>query len=61
MKKEEGNTAFKSQKWQEAYNLYTEALQIDPFNKSTNAKLYFNRGTAAVKVTHPKIYFVQPG
>lgn len=48
-KKEEGNTAFKASKLEEAYNLYSEALEIDPFNKSTNAKLYFNRATVAAK------------
>ena len=49
-KKDDGNAAFKSSKWQEAYDLYTEALAIDPCNKSTNAKLYFNRATVAAKV-----------
>lgn len=42
-KKEEGNEAFKSGRYQEAYNLYTEALKIDPLNIKTNAKLYFNK------------------
>lgn len=42
-KKEDGNEAFKSFKFQEAVKLYTEALEIDPLNKKTNAKLYFNR------------------
>ncbi len=49
-KKEEGNGAFKSGKLEDAYTLYTEALQIDPFNKYTNAKLFFNRATVAAKV-----------
>lgn len=49
-KKEEGNAAFKSSKWQESYDLYTEALAIDPCNKFTNAKLYFNRATVAAKL-----------
>ena len=49
-KKDEGNAVFKSQKWTEAYDLYTEALQIDPCNKFTNAKLYFNRAIVAAKV-----------
>lgn len=51
MKKEEGNAVFKSAKWQEAYDLYSEALLIDPQNKYTNAKLYFNRATVATKVS----------
>ena len=29
--------------------LSSEALEIDPNNKSTNAKLYFNRATVAAK------------
>merc|ERR1719400_779636 len=48
-KKEEGNTAFKAGKLEEAYKLYSEALLIDPCNKSTNAKLHFNRATVAAK------------
>jgi DnaJ family protein C protein 7 len=51
-KKEDGNAAFKSGKWSDAYGLYTEALAIDPCNKFTNAKLYFNRATVAAKVIH---------
>lgn len=31
--------------------LYTEALEIDPLNKKTNAKLYFNRATALSRLT----------
>lgn len=42
-KKDEGNQAFKNNKFDEAYALYTEALKIDQFNAITNAKLYFNR------------------
>jgi len=49
-KKEEGNLAFKSGKLQDAYTLYSEALKIDPFNKHTNAKLFFNRATVAAKL-----------
>ncbi|XP_046998867.1 dnaJ homolog subfamily C member 7 [Schistocerca americana] len=49
-KKEEGNEAFKSNKLAEAYALYTEALKIDPYNNSTNAKLYFNRATVCSKL-----------
>jgi len=50
-KKESGNQAFKLGKWQEAYDLYTEALSIDPNNKTINAILYCNRATASAKVT----------
>ena len=49
-KKEDGNAAFKGNKLNEAYTLYTEALAIDPCNKFTNAKLFFNRATVAAKV-----------
>ena len=49
-KKEEGNAAFKREQYQEAYNLYNEALTIDPHNIMTNAKLHFNKATAAAKV-----------
>jgi len=49
-KKEAGNLAFKSAKWQDAYNLYTEALEIDPNNKKMNAALYYNRATVSSKL-----------
>jgi len=48
-KKEEGNNAFKAGKLDEAYKLYSDALLIDPCNRGTNAKLYFNRATVAAK------------
>lgn len=49
-KKEEGNAAFKAGNSQQAYDLYTEALQIDPNNVFTNSKLYFNRATVCNKM-----------
>ena len=49
-KKEEGNNAFKDRDYDAAYQLYTEALTIDPNNIKTNAKLYCNRATAGAKV-----------
>ena len=49
--KEDGNVAFKSSNWKKAHELYTQALLIDPCNKATNAKLYFNRATVAAKVS----------
>ena len=49
-KKEEGNTAFKSGDYQAAFDLYTSALEIDPHNKLTNAKIYNNRATVNTKV-----------
>ncbi|CAH1955868.1 unnamed protein product [Acanthoscelides obtectus] len=54
VKKEEGNDAYKNCRFQEAVRLYTEALEIDPFNKKTNAKLYFNRATALARLTKTK-------
>merc|ERR1719412_2376748 len=48
--KEDGNTAFKSSNWTQAHDLYSQALKIDPYNKATNAKLYFNRATVAAKL-----------
>jgi len=53
-KKEEGNESFKKGEFQAAYNLYTEALAIDPLNKHTNAKLYFNRATVGSKLNNNK-------
>lgn len=49
-KKELGNQAFKSGKLQEAYDLYTESLTIDPNNKTINAALYFNRATTCSRL-----------
>lgn len=49
-KKDEGNQAFKKCNYEAAYQLYTEALAIDPNNIKTNAKLYCNRATAGAKV-----------
>lgn len=49
-KKDEGNAAFKASKFQDALELYSQALQIDPDNKITNAKLHFNRATVLSKL-----------
>ncbi|XP_003961244.1 dnaJ homolog subfamily C member 7-like [Takifugu rubripes] len=49
-KKDEGNQAFKKFNFEAAYQLYTEALAIDPNNIKTNAKLYCNRATAGAKL-----------
>lgn len=51
-KKEDGNAAFKKGKLQEALQLYTEALEIDPNNSSTNSKLYFNRATVHARLNN---------
>lgn len=50
LKKEEGNVAFKANRFEEAYNLYTQALLLDPQNGMTNAKLHFNKATVAAKL-----------
>ena len=49
-KKEDGNAAFKAGNLDKAYKLYSDALLIDPFNRTTNAKLYFNRATVASRL-----------
>ena len=49
-KKQEGNDTFSCGKYQEAYDIYTEALTIDAHNNSTNAKLYYNRALVGSKV-----------
>jgi len=49
-KKAEGNSAFKSANHQKAYDLYTEALQIDDKNRRTNAKLFCNRALVGFKL-----------
>ncbi len=49
-KKEEGNESFKNGRFQEAFDTYTSALAIDANNRTTNAKLYFNRAVVLVKV-----------
>lgn len=49
-KKDDGNEAYKNCKFQEALDLYTEALKVDPLNKKTNAKLYFNRATVLARL-----------
>lgn len=53
-KKEEGNAAFKANKLQDAYDLYSQALDIDPNNVFTNSKLYFNRATVCSKMSKPE-------
>nr|XP_026487450.1 dnaJ homolog subfamily C member 7 [Vanessa tameamea] len=53
-KKEEGNEAFKMGRWQQALNLYNEALTIDKNNRKVNAKLYFNKATVCSKLNQIK-------
>ena len=55
-KKEEGNKEFRSGKFEAAFTIYTQALQIDPNNKFTNSKLYCNRATVCSKVIFISLY-----
>ncbi|KAF1935052.1 TPR-like protein [Clathrospora elynae] len=41
--KQEGNTAFKNGRFQEAIDTYSQALDVDPSNKNTNSKILQNR------------------
>lgn len=41
--RQDGNNLFKQQKYQEAYDKYTEGLNISKYNKNINAILYSNR------------------
>ncbi|XP_076683511.1 tetratricopeptide repeat protein 2 [Andrena cerasifolii] len=50
VKKAEGNIAYEREQYREAHKLYTEALAIDPQNTVLNAKLHFNKATAAAKL-----------
>ncbi len=42
--------AFKRGDYNKAYELYSQALSIDPLNTFTNAKLYCNRALSGSKV-----------
>ncbi|KKY24775.1 putative small glutamine-rich tetratricopeptide repeat-containing protein a [Phaeomoniella chlamydospora] len=50
--KEAGNTAFKSGKYRDAIDLYTDALQVDSANKGTNAKILQNRAMCHLKLNN---------
>lgn len=49
-----GNEAFKMGRWQQALDLYNEALTIDKNNRKVNAKLYFNKATVCSKLNQIK-------
>nr|CAB3239088.1 dnaJ homolog subfamily C member 7-like [Phallusia mammillata] len=53
-KKAEGNEAFKVGQTRKAYDLYGEALAIDPNNRKTNAKLFCNRALVSSKLGNHK-------
>ena len=48
--KEEGNAAFKVGRYQQAIDLYGQALEVDPINKGMNSKILQNRAMALIKV-----------
>jgi DnaJ homolog subfamily C member 7 len=48
--KEEGNVDFKAGRYQAAVDKYTQALDIDPMNRSTNAKILQNRALCQNKL-----------
>ena len=48
--KEEGNTHFKSGRYQQALDVYTSALEVDPGNKGTNSKILNNRAMSYSKL-----------
>ena len=58
-KKEEGNLAFKAGQYQQAYELYSEGLSIDEYNKVTNAKLHCNRALVESKVFIPYLLHIK--
>lgn len=48
--KEDGNNKFKTGKYQDAVDTYTQALEIDPSNRGTNSKILQNRALCYTKV-----------
>lgn len=54
--KEDGNAAFKAGKYQQAVDLYKQALAIDPTNKGTNSKILQNKAQSLIRVCHCNIH-----
>lgn len=48
--KEEGNSAFKAGRFQEAVDTYSKALEVDPTNKGTNSKILQNRALCYIRL-----------
>jgi len=46
--KEEGNAHFKACRYQQAVDVYSEALKVDPTNKMTNSKILHNRALSEI-------------
>lgn len=53
-KKEKGNELFKNYKFRDALAMYGQALRVDPLNKDTNSKLYYNRALVNTKLGNIK-------
>lgn len=49
-KKEEGNSLYREGKHEQAFEVYSEALELDPHNVFTNAKLFCNRALVGSKI-----------
>ena len=49
-KKEEGNAAYKAGRYNDAVGIYSQALDVDPLNKATNAKIVQNRAQCYFRV-----------
>lgn len=49
-KKAEATAVFKAKKYDEAYKLYKEAVEIDPDNRKFDSVLYSNMGTCLMKL-----------
>ena len=50
-KRDEATDSYKAGRFQEAFDLYSTALSIDPSNKTILAKLYCSRATVLAKVS----------
>lgn len=53
--KEEGNARFKAGRYQEAVDIYSTALDLDPLNKGTNSKILQNRALCYSKVRRENV------
>ena len=49
-KKQKGNDAFGEGRLQDAFDLYSEALAVDPEHREMNRTLYSNRAATLMKV-----------
>lgn len=49
-KKEEGNSLYREGRHEDAFQVYSDALEVDPHNVLTNAKLFCNRALVGSKI-----------